>query len=182
MFRKSSLASLLVFWIPVVALADIDSGPAVGTVIQSLKVEVVTGEKAGQELDYFVEREAKPTIYVFVHAERFDRPVGRYLKKLDEAVKAHDGKASVIAVWLTDDKEAAKTRLKAVQNSLQFGATTLAVYPSLKDLPDGWGLNADAHLTAVVVGDKKVTADFAYVSVNETAVREVAVELAKIVK
>ena len=176
------LMAIAVVFIPGIVRADVASGPEVGAEIKLLKVEAVTGDKAGQELDYAAERGDKPTIFVFVNAERFDRPAGRFLKKLDDAVKAHNGKAAIVAVWLTDDKDNAKTRLTAIQNSLQFGATSLAVYPSLKNLPDGWGLNTDAAATAVVVADKKVAANFAYVSVNETVVREVAAALGKAVK
>ena len=176
------LATIFVLFLPAMLRADVSSGPAVGAEIKALKVEAVTGDKAGQELDYAAERGDQPTIYVFVHAAKFDRPAGRFLKKLDDAVKAHNGKAAIVAVWLTDDKDSAKTRLTAIQNSLQLGATSFAVYPSLKDLPDGWGLNTDAHLTAVVAAVQKVTANFAYVSVNDTVVREVAAELSKTVK
>ncbi len=177
--RLSWIAMLL---IPAIVQADVASGPAAGTEIKPLKVEVVTGDHAGKEIDSAEERGDKATIFVFVNAERFDRPAGRFLKKLDDAVKAHDGKAAIVAVWLTEDREAGKTRLMAIQNSLQFGATSLALFPSLKNLPNGWGLNTDAAITAVVVAKKKVTAKFAYVSVNETVVPEVAAELSKAVK
>lgn len=177
--RLSWFAVLL---IPAIVQADVASGPSVGAEIKPLKVEAVTGDQAGKELDFAQERGDKPTIFVFVNAARFDRPAGRFLKRLDDAVKAHSGKVSIVAVWLTDDKDAGKTRLTAIQNSLQFGATSLTVYPSLKDLPDGWGLNTDAAVTAVVVAGKKVAANFAYFSVNDTVVPEVAAELSKAVK
>lgn len=179
---KHLLPVMCVVLVPAVVPADVASGPAVGTAIAPLKVDVVTGEKAGKELDFAAERGTQPTVYVFVHAEHFDRPIGRYLKTLEEAVAKHNGKAAVVAVWLTDQKDSTKTRLEAVQKSLQFQATTLTVHPSLTDLPDGWGLNTDAHLTTVVVADGKVTANFAYISANDTLVRDAAAELAKVVK
>ena len=61
----------------------------------------------------------------------------------------------MVAVWLTDDAEATKTRLKAIQQSLQFAATSLAVHPSLKELPDGWALNTDATVTRRRGGEEK---------------------------
>lgn len=172
----------VILLVPNYAQADVASGPATGAEIKPLMVNAVTGDHAGKELDYAADRADQPTIYVFVTAARFDRPAGRFLKKLDDAVKAHNGKAAIVAVWLTDDKEATQTRLMAIQNSLQLGATSLSVYPSLKDLPDGWGLNTDAAVTAVVAVEKKVTANFAYVSVNDTVVPEVAAALKKTVK
>lgn len=172
----------LVIAIPTLVQAEVASGPSVGAEVKELKVEAVTGDSAGKEVDLAVEGGDKPTVYLFVNGPRFDRPAARFMKKLDEAVKTHNGKAAAYAVWLTDDKESTKTRLNAIQNSLQFGATSLAVYPSLTQLPDGWGLNADAHLTIVVAVKGKVTANFSYVSVNETVVRAVAEALAKVVE
>ena len=181
MFRQLPLASLIVLSIPLMTLADVQSGPAVGAEIKPLTVEAVTGEKAGKKLDYAAERADKPTIYVFLHSEKFDRPAGRFLKKLDDAVKTHQEKAAIVAVWLTDTPEPAKTRLTAIQQSLQFGATSLSIHPSLKELPDGW-LSTDATVTVVVAAKKKVAADFAYRSIDESAVCEVMAELEKVVK
>ena len=73
--------------LPAALWADVASGPAVGTEIKSLNVEVVTGDNAGETRDYAADRADSPTIYVFLHAERFDRPTARLLRKLDEAVK-----------------------------------------------------------------------------------------------
>ena len=162
--------------------AEVVSGPAAGTDVKPLKVDVVTGDSAGKSLDLAAERGDQPTVFVFVHGERFGRPAGRFLKKLDDAVRDHRGKAAIVVVWLTDDAAAAKTRFPVIQQSLQFDSTTLAVHASLKEFPEGWGLNADADVTAVVVAGKKVAANFAYVSVNETVVREVSEALAKSVK
>lgn len=161
------------------AWGDVASGPAAGSDIKALTVTAVTGDFAGKKVDYAADRGDKPTVYVFIPLERFDRPVGRFLKKLDESVKGLEGKTTIVAVFLTDDLDATTTRLKAVQNSLQLGATALAVYPSLKELPDGWGINTDASVTAVVAAGKKVTANFAYNSVNETVVPEVLKEIEK---
>lgn len=182
MFKPLQLASLLVLSIPFLALADVQSGPAAGSEIKPLTVEAVTGNQAGKKLDYAAERADKPTIYVFLHSEKFDRPAGRFLKKMDDAVKTHHEKAAIVAVWLTDTPEPAKTRLTAIQQSLQFGATSLSIHPSLKELPDGWALNTDATVTVVIAAKKKVTADFAYQSIEETVVREVVMELEKVVK
>lgn len=182
MFRQLPLASLIVLSIPLMTLADVQSGPAVGAEIKPLTVEAVTGEKAGKKLDYAAERADKPTIYVFLHSEKFDRPAGRFLKKLDDAVKSHQEKVTIVAVWLTDTPEPAKTRLTAIQQSLQFGVTSLSIHPNLKELPDGWALNTDATVTVVVAAKKKVAADFAYRSIDESAVREVMAELEKVVK
>jgi hypothetical protein len=182
MQRFGQMVSFVAIVIPTLVQADVASGPSVGAEVRPLKVEGVAGDFAGKEVDVAAERGHQPTVYLFVHAQRFDRPAARFMKKLDEAVKSRNGKAAVVAVWLSDDKESARTRLTAIQNSLQFAATSLSVYPSLSELPDGWGLNTDAHLTAVVAAKGKVTANFAYVSVNETVAPEVIEALEKVLK
>lgn len=159
--------------------ADVDSGPAVGTKVSALKVFAATGDQAGKEVDYAVERGAKPTIYVFIPHEKFDRPIARFLRELEKSVKDAGNEASMVTVFLTDDEAKTKEHLPRIQMSLQFTANPMTVFPSAKMSPEGWAVDTDAHLTAVVVQAGKVTAKFGYKSVNETVVPEVAKELKK---
>lgn len=161
--------------------ADVDSGPNVGTEITALKVFAVTGDLGGKELDYSAERGKKPTIYIFIPHEKFDRPIARFLRELEKSVKDTGNEATMVTVFLTDDEAKTKQHLPRVQMSLQFTANAMAVFPSAKMGPDGWAVNTDAHLTAVVVQSGKVAAKFGYRSVNETAVPEVAEALKKAV-
>ena len=55
----------------------------------------------------------------------------------------------------------------------------LAAFDGEKSGPKDWGINPDAHLTAVVVHNGKVVKSFAFESVNETDVRAVLAELKK---
>ena len=59
-----------------------------------------------------------------------------------------------------------------------FGRTTTR---GRRPARDGWAINGDTHITAVVVHKGKVAKSFAYVSVNEKDVREVMAELKKAV-
>lgn len=162
-----------------VAHADVDSGPKVGTEVSALKVFAVTGDQAGNEVDYAAERAAKPTVYVFVPHERFDRPIARFLKELEKSVKEVGNDAQMVTVFLTDDADKTKAYLPKAQMSLQFTSNPLVVYPSAKMSPEGWAVNTDAHVTAIVVQSGKVAATFGYRSVNETVVPEVAGALKK---
>lgn len=95
------------------------------------KVFAVTGEFAGKEVDLLAERKEKPTVYLFVSAENWDRPIGRYLKALDEQLaKGIDGApdAAAVAIWLTNDVPKSKEYLPIAQRSLQFSKTDLAVF------------------------------------------------------
>src|SRR5207302_1702303 len=112
----------------------------------------------------------KPTIFVFVQADKWDRPVARFLRTLDQDLAKSRNDVQIVAVWLTDDVEQSKAYLPKAQDSLKLAQTTFAVYPGDKNGPAGWGVNPNAHLTAVVAENRKVTASFGYRSINETDV------------
>jgi hypothetical protein len=151
-------------WVPAVAIAAEGEKK-----VSPLKVFAATGPNKGKELDYTRERKDKPTVYAFVQADRWDRPMARFLRGLDEAVRKEGQDAAVIAVWLTDNPDKAKEYLPVAQESLQFQAKVLAVFPGDKAGPEGWGIG-DAHLTVVVVNKGRKAATFDYRSVNETDV------------
>jgi hypothetical protein len=165
------LWTLPVFFITVPAWAqDVVSGPDRGKKVPPLKVFDGTGPNQGKELDYAAERKHKPTVYVFVQADKWDRPMARFLRKLDEAVRKEHQDGYVVAVWLTDSPGKTKEYLPVAQQSLQLQATALTCFSGEKAGPGGWGINADAHLTAAVANKQKVTATFGYRCVNETDV------------
>jgi hypothetical protein len=158
--------------------AQVESGPGVNSKVEPLKVAVVTGDDAGKEIDLAARRKEKPAIYVFIQADRWDRPMARFLRTLDQDLNRDRKDVPVIAVWLTEDVDKSKEYLPKAQQSLQFAQTTLAVHPGDKSGPKGWGINADAHLTVVVAENGKVTASLGYNSINETAVPDVLKKLA----
>ncbi len=148
--------------------AQVESGPKADSKVEILKLVTATGDNAGKEADYAKERKDKPTIFVFVQADKWDRPTARFLRALDEALVKDHKDAQVVAVWLTDDVAKAKEYLPKAQESLKLSQTTFAVHPGEKSGPTGWGINADANVTAVVAQDQKVTASFGFGSLNET--------------
>ena len=157
-------------------VVDIESGPKPATAAPELTVSVVAGSNEGKELDVAKERGDNPTVYVFVHAEKWSRPMARFLKAVDAKV-ADVTDAEVVAVWVGGDAAKNKEYLPKAQQSLNFGKTALAVSGVAE--PKGWAINADAHATAVVVVKGKVVKSFAFVSVNETDAKPVLAELAK---
>ena len=155
---------------------DLESGPKPATPVPALTVSVVVGTDEGKEVDVAKVRADKPTVYVFVNAEKWSRPMARFLKAIDAKVgDVKDGEA--VAVWVGDDAAKSKEYLPKAQQSLKFGTTTLAVSGVAE--PKGWALHADSHATAVVVVKGKVVKSFAFVSVNETDAKAVLAELAK---
>src|SRR5262249_33659462 len=129
---------------------DISSGPDKNSKVPALKVFDATGPNKDKEVDYAAERKDKPTIYLLVRADKFDRPMNRFMKGLDDEVKKESEDAYLVAVWLTDDVDKAKERLPAVQQSVQYENTALTIFTGGKEGPKDWNANSDAHLTVVL--------------------------------
>lgn len=150
--------------------------------LQPVKVFAVTGSQAGNTVEYVAERKEKPTVYLFVNAATWDRPIARYLKVLDtkigDGIKGADD-ARVVAVWLTDDVGKAKEYLPKAQQSLNMARTDWTVFEGSKEGPTGWKIDTTDHLTAVVVRGGKEVARFAYKSTNDTDVPDVINTLKK---
>jgi len=152
---------------------DVASGPSRGDKVPALKVFDATGEHKDKEVDYSAERKDKVTVYAFVKADEWKRPMARFLKGLDGEVKKDFADAYVVAVWLTDEADKTKEYLPKAQTSLSLEKTALTCFPGEKTGPTGWGINADAHLTVVVAVGGKVAAVFGYNTVNETDIKAV---------
>jgi len=151
-----------------VARADIKSGPPVGDKVPALKVQAATGAHENKEIDYAAERKDKPTVYLIVQSEHWDRPMARFIKAIDKELAEGKEKAEAVGVWITDKPEEMKQHLPLVQQSLQFQVTALTVYGGEKSGPKDWGINDLAHITVVVAHEGKVVATFAHQAVNET--------------
>ena len=156
--------------------AQVEPSLKVGAKVAGFKVQAVTGENAGKVVDFVAERKDKPTVFAFVRAKDFDRPMSRFLKALDEELS--NGIAGVtdpatVAVWLTDDPKSSVAYLPRAQQSLNLNRSTLAVFEGSSDGPEGWALDLRARLSVVVVRDGKVAGIFGYISLNETDVAAV---------
>ncbi len=168
------LAALTAFLVPAVA-QDVESGPKAGEKIVALKAFGLVGAVEGKEADFAAERKDEPTVYLFVQSEHFGRPMAQFIKGLDGKVKEANDKVAVVAVWIGDKAafEKNKDYLGRVQMSIKLENTAIAALDGEKSGPNGWGINADAHLTVVVADKGKVKKTFAFVSVNGTDVRPV---------
>jgi hypothetical protein len=177
--RSCWLAPLTLLWSPMLLAAqDVATGPAKGEKVPALKVQDVTGPHQGKEVDYVAERKDKPTVYLLLRADQFDRPMNRFMRELDKFVKKEGGDAYVVAVWLTNDADKTKELLPRIQQSVGYEATALTYFAD-KAGPKGWGINGDARLTAVITAGGKVAATFGYNSLNETDVPAVRDALKK---
>jgi hypothetical protein len=157
--------------------ADVPSGPKEGDKVPALPVFAVTGEPREKQVDYSAERKDRPTVFVFVQAEHWDRPMFRFIKELDQVLPQLSDQALPVAVWLTEKPDDAKEYLPRI--SQYFAKAPLTVFTGEKSGPKDWGINSDARATAVVVNKGKVVASFGYQSLNETDARVVRDALKK---
>lgn len=161
------------------APADVESGPKAGEKVSELKVHALSGTNEGKDVDYAADRKDEPTVYLFVNAEKFGRPVHRFIKTLDEKLPGVSDKAAVVAVWVGGEADKNKEYLPKIKK--YYDHTALTVFGGDANGPNGWAVNQSAHLTAVVVQAGKVVKSFAYESVNDTDVAAVEAELKKAV-
>ena len=158
---------------------DIESGLKAGEKVPELKAYGLVGEIKDKSADFAKERGELPTVYLFVNAAKFDRPIARYMRELDQKAGDAAEKVQMVAVWIGGDLDENKKRLPLINQSLKFDRTALAVFEGDTAGPNGWGLNADAHLTTIVVHKGKVIKSFAYQSANDNDVPKVLEELKK---
>jgi hypothetical protein len=160
------------------AAAQVESGPPSGSDAKAVKAVALIKDEAEKEKDFVAERAGKPTIFLFVKADTFDRPIARFMRTLDQDLSKNRNDVQVVAVWLTDDVDKSKQYVPRARESLKLTQTTYSVFPGDKSGPEGWGINGDAHLTAVIVEKGKVSGSFGYRSVNETDVPAIVKKLA----
>src|SRR5262249_54790568 len=141
-----------------------------------------TGSHKDKEVDYAAERKDRPTIYVFIQAEKWDRPMARFMRRLDDALQKKDEAWPVVAVWLTDNPDKTKEYLPVAQQSLRFQKTALTCFTGERIGPKDWNINGDAHVTVVVTTKEKVASTFGYRSINETDAPAVHNEYEKALK
>lgn len=164
-----------------VRASDVDSGPEKGAKIPALKVYDCTGDNKEKSVDYAGLRKDKLTVYLLIAADKFDRPMNKFMKNLDEKVAKDFKDVYVVAVWLTDDEKKTKEFLPRVQTSVSYEKTALTSFNG-KDGPKDWTVNSDAHLTVIVASKGKVAARLGYKTVNGEDTPTVVKELEKLTK
>lgn len=175
----SPLYVVLVCLLPPSGLRDLETGPAKSTALPALKVHAVTGDKENMEVDFAAERKDKTTAYIFLRSDRFDRPIGRFLRVFDEGLRKDAKECQAIVIWLTDDVEKGKEYLPRVQQSLKLTHTVFTVYTGEIAGPTDWAINGDCHMSVILAHQGKIHATFGFRSTNETDVPKVLKALPK---
>lgn len=151
---------------------------AIGTTIKSLRVELLQSDGSYLQIDAATAANDKPIVYLLIPANRWDRPVARFMKTLDEKLSGYSAAAEIRAIWLSAEPDATKEYLPRAQQSLQLQKTRLGVYGDAEG-PEGWQLGGNVQLVAIVVHRGKIAARFPFGSVNETDVPQVGEAVAK---
>lgn len=136
--------------------------------IQALKSIVCVGEKQGETVELARSRQNKPTIYVFIQDEFWDRPIARLLRELDTQVRQNVTDGTIVAVWLSNNEaDRLREHLPRVQQSIKLSMTTYTVWPGDPFGPPEWAINRDDHITVITAKDGKVLGRHAFKSTNE---------------
>jgi hypothetical protein len=166
--RSTLYALIAAFGLAACVHADPPSGPAAGKKLAPLRVFAATGPQE------------RLTVFVFIR--EWDRPVARFLKTLDSAVREESAQGTVVATWLTDEVEKTKSYLPLAQQSLKLEATPLTVFPGDRNGPNDWDLNPGARVTVVVSRGATARASLGFGSINETDVPAVREAIRKALK
>ena len=95
--------------------AQVESGPLAGSEAKPVKAVALVKDEADKEKDFVAERAGKPTVFLFVQADKFDRPVVRFMRTLDQDLVKNREDVHVVAVWLTDDVDMSKKYVPRVR-------------------------------------------------------------------
>ncbi len=159
-------------------VGDVTSGPQVGDKIGDFKALGFSGPQADKEFQFLTQTKGKATLVVFV--QKITRPALQFLRPVDDYAAKED-KLSTHIVWLTGDKgdkDETKAFLERAKGSLNL-QSPVSICLEGKDGPPAYGLNDMAAITALVVKEGKVVANFAYADPNGTVAKDVIAAAAK---
>ncbi len=135
------------------------SGPQPGEKAPAFPVRVLKGAD-GEDLRF--DPAGQPTAIVFVH--EVTRPVAQLLREFEAWAAPRRAKLRVLYVLLSADKIASLNFAPNVIRACNLPEGTLAVSPDGLEGPGAYGLNRQCQVTALVVKDGVVAANFAIVS------------------
>jgi hypothetical protein len=159
---------------------EILAGPELNKPIPSLKTLQIVGDHADMEIDWKETAQTKPTLIVFVRSDKWERPVARVLKQLDDALIAARKDlpdAHVGIVWVSKDADKAKDYLPKVQQSIKLQASSWNHFNGEVYDASGWQLSGDGALNIVLVKDNKAIWGRAFSNMQEGIVKQAMAEL-----
>jgi hypothetical protein len=152
-------------------------GPEVGKQVPSLKTVQIAGEQRGKEVNWKQESKDKPTIFIFIRSDKWDRPLARVLRLVDESVAQDRQNASpgaqVALIWVTKDVDKAKEYLPRVQQSIKLQASNWNVFEGELYDVEGWVLSGDSTINVIIAKENKIAWGRAFQNVSDSLARTI---------
>ena len=137
------------------------SGPQPGEKLPGLKVRLISGEKAGQDVDIVAEAGSRPTVIVFMH--ELTRPGFALSNAVMRYASERQKDISAAYVFLGADATATEARYKRIGEQLWAPKIPRGLSMDGIEGPGSYGLNRNVSLTVVIAKNRKVSANFALV-------------------
>lgn len=143
---------------------------------------VCVGKERGSQHCYICEAAARPTIIVF--ARSASDPLGKLVKQIDGAVKAHkDVELRAWVTFLAEDQTKLDPQIVKWAQQHAIANVPCAVFEDTVG-PPAYLLNKEADVTVLLSVKQKVVANFAYRAgeLNDAAIAEILKATPRIVK
>lgn len=166
--------------LPVLAVEPCKSGPQPNQRPGPYSALVCVGKERGTQHCYICESGDKPVVIVF--ARTMSDPLGKLIKQVDNAVKAH--KVAELRAWTTflaDDQTKLDPQLVQWAQKHAF-SVPCAVFEDTVG-PPTYLLSKEADVTVLLSVKQKVVANFAFRAgeLNDASIREIVNAIPKIV-
>lgn len=180
--KQLLVASLAVLFMSASALvaAEPKSGLEVGERPGAFQVRDVTGPSKGKSLCYRCQYGNKPVVTIFTR--EINEDVAKLVKELDGVVgENQDQKMSAFVVLLTDDPDAAESKLEALAKDNKIKNIPLTIFDGVAGPPE-YKISEDAALNVMmwVKSDVKVNHAMAKAKVNKKTSAKIVADTKKI--
>ncbi len=159
---------------------EIFSGPQPGEKLPPLKVRVVIGDNAGQDVDIVSDAKGKPIFLIFMN--EWNEQVAELMRVITlYAEQREKPELATAVVWLTSDPSDLEAKLERARPHMPRN-TPVGISLDGPEGPGAYGLNRHVQMTILIVDSNVVTSNFALVqpSVNGDSVA-VLRELVKVI-
>jgi len=156
------------------------SGPQLGEQLPPLKVRIVIGDNAGEDVDIVSDAKGKPIFLIFMN--EWNEQVAELMRVITLYAEQREKPELVAAVvWLTSDASDLETRLKRARPHMPK-KTPVGISLEGPEGPGAYGLNRHVQMTILITDHNVVTSNFALVqpSINGDSVA-VLRELVKVI-
>lgn len=180
--KKFLVAAMILGLAGVAGAAELESGLQPGDAPPPFNVRDITGPKAGKTLCYRCMYGSRPVVSIFTR--EIDDNVASLIKEVDKQVGANDDKKmAAFVVLLTDDPDAAESKLSEVAKKNGIKNVPLTVYDGSAG-PDSYKIAKDADVTVMMWSESDVKVNHAYGKgeLKAAQVKKVSSETTKILE